>query len=104
MLVAAGGLLALAAIRNPRRAVSCQDSAGGQLAGQPLDAARERKPVIMPGQPAGSATAEALDPTAPAASSTPTLPHLPAAPHPPGGPPHEQGGNVESPPRPGGLP
>lgn len=39
-LVAAGGLLGLAGIRNPRRVVRCQDCAGGQLAGQPLEAAR----------------------------------------------------------------
>jgi EmrB/QacA subfamily drug resistance transporter len=38
-LVAVGGLLGLAGIRNPRRAVRCEDCAGGQLAGQPLDAA-----------------------------------------------------------------
>jgi EmrB/QacA subfamily drug resistance transporter len=38
VLVALGGLLGLAAIRNPRRAVLCADCAGGQIAGQPLDA------------------------------------------------------------------
>jgi EmrB/QacA subfamily drug resistance transporter len=43
-LVALGGVLALAAIRNPRRPVSCADCAGGQFAGQPLDAARARPP------------------------------------------------------------
>ncbi len=43
-LVALGGLLGLAGIRNPRRIVQCADSAGGQLAGQPLDAARRRAP------------------------------------------------------------
>jgi hypothetical protein len=36
-LVAFGGLLGLAGIRNPRRIVSCEDCAGGQLAGQPID-------------------------------------------------------------------
>ena len=41
-LVALGGLLGLAGIRNPRRIVQCADCAGGQLAGQPLDAARRR--------------------------------------------------------------
>jgi hypothetical protein len=41
-LVALGGLLGLAGIRNPRRAVRCQDCPGGQLAGQPLEAARDR--------------------------------------------------------------
>jgi MFS family permease len=45
VLVALGGLLGLAGIRNPRRAVRCEDCAGGQLAGQPLDAGRERSPV-----------------------------------------------------------
>jgi EmrB/QacA subfamily drug resistance transporter len=47
-LVAAGGLLGLAGIRNPRRVVRCEDCAGGQLAGQPLDAAR-RRPAPDPG-------------------------------------------------------
>jgi MFS family permease len=42
-LVAIGGVLGLAGIRNPRRVVRCEDCAGGQLAGQPLDAARERR-------------------------------------------------------------
>ncbi|HJS92767.1 MAG TPA: MFS transporter [Solirubrobacteraceae bacterium] len=41
-LVALGGLLGLAGIRNPRRAVRCADCAGGQFAGQPLDAGHER--------------------------------------------------------------
>ena len=44
-LVALGGVLGLAGIRNPRRAVRCQDCPGGQLAGQPLDAAREHEAV-----------------------------------------------------------
>jgi EmrB/QacA subfamily drug resistance transporter len=39
-LVAFGGLLGLAGIRNPRRSVRCEDCSGGQFAGQPLDAAR----------------------------------------------------------------
>jgi EmrB/QacA subfamily drug resistance transporter len=39
-LVALGGLLGLLGIRNPRRSVACADCAGGQLAGQPIDAAR----------------------------------------------------------------
>jgi EmrB/QacA subfamily drug resistance transporter len=34
-LVALGGLLGLAGIRNPRRVVRCEDCAGGQLAGSP---------------------------------------------------------------------
>jgi EmrB/QacA subfamily drug resistance transporter len=42
-LVALGGLLGLAGIRNPRRVVRCEDCAGGQLAGQPL-AARAHPP------------------------------------------------------------
>jgi EmrB/QacA subfamily drug resistance transporter len=39
VLVAFGGVLGLAGIRNPRRVVRCEDCAGGQIAGQPLDAA-----------------------------------------------------------------
>ena len=46
-LVALGGVLGLAAIRNPRREVRCEDCAGGQFAGQPADAARERLPVVV---------------------------------------------------------
>jgi EmrB/QacA subfamily drug resistance transporter len=49
VLVALGGLLGLAGIRNPGRAVRCTDCAGGQLAGQPLAAARERAPVAPAG-------------------------------------------------------
>jgi MFS family permease len=41
VLVALGGLLGLVGIVNPRRTVRCEDCAGGQLAGQPADAARE---------------------------------------------------------------
>jgi EmrB/QacA subfamily drug resistance transporter len=51
VLVALGGLLGLAGIRNPRRVVRCEDCAGGQLAGQPLDSARERRTLS---EPAGS--------------------------------------------------
>jgi hypothetical protein len=47
-LVALGGLLGLAAIRNPRRVVRCEDCAGGQLAGQPLDAGRQQAPTLLP--------------------------------------------------------
>jgi MFS family permease len=47
-LVALGGLLGLAGIRNPRRVVRCEDCAGGQLAGQPLDAARRQVPQPVP--------------------------------------------------------
>jgi EmrB/QacA subfamily drug resistance transporter len=45
-LVAAGGVLGLAGIRNPRRAVRCAECAGGQLAGQPREAARERPSAV----------------------------------------------------------
>jgi EmrB/QacA subfamily drug resistance transporter len=38
-LVAFGGALGLAGIRNPRREVSCEGCAGGQFAGQPTDVA-----------------------------------------------------------------
>jgi hypothetical protein len=41
-LVALGGLLGLAGIVNPRRAVSAQGCAGGQLVGMPEEAARPR--------------------------------------------------------------
>jgi EmrB/QacA subfamily drug resistance transporter len=41
-LVALGGILGLAFVRNPRREVTCATCAGGQLAGAPADAARER--------------------------------------------------------------
>ena len=44
-LVALGGVLGLAGIRNPRRVVRCEDCAGGQFAGQPLEAGREGQPV-----------------------------------------------------------
>jgi hypothetical protein len=40
ILVAAGGLLGLAGIRNPRRDVKCADCPGGQFAGQPKELAR----------------------------------------------------------------
>ncbi len=45
VLVALGGLLGLVGIQNPRRQVRCEDCAGGQIAGQPLDAARDQTPV-----------------------------------------------------------
>jgi EmrB/QacA subfamily drug resistance transporter len=48
VLVALGGVLGLAGIRNPRRVVKCSDCAGGQFAGQPLDAARDRVPAALP--------------------------------------------------------
>ncbi|MDP9258642.1 MAG: MFS transporter [Actinomycetota bacterium] len=51
-LVAAGGLLGLAGIRNPRRSVRCQDCPGGQFAGQPLDLGRDRPPLVETPAPA----------------------------------------------------
>ena len=47
-LVAVGGLVGLIGIRNPRRVVRCADCPGGQIAGQPIDAARERTPRTAP--------------------------------------------------------
>ena len=44
-LVGFGGLLGLALVRTPRRDVSCAGCPGGQLAGAPVEAARERAPV-----------------------------------------------------------
>ncbi|MBV8218405.1 MAG: MFS transporter, partial [Solirubrobacterales bacterium] len=44
-LVALGGVLGLVGISNPRRAVRCEDCAGGQFAGQPLDAANDPTPL-----------------------------------------------------------
>jgi EmrB/QacA subfamily drug resistance transporter len=45
VLVALGGSLGLAGIRNPRRTVHSEDCAGGQLAGQPVDTGHERPPA-----------------------------------------------------------
>jgi EmrB/QacA subfamily drug resistance transporter len=42
-LVALGGALGLAGIRNPRRVVPCEGCPGGQLTGAPLEAARPRR-------------------------------------------------------------
>ncbi|MBV9804709.1 MAG: MFS transporter, partial [Solirubrobacterales bacterium] len=56
-LVALGGMLGLAGIRNPRRTVRCADCPGGQLAGQPLEAGHERAPPAAPAPVAGSTTA-----------------------------------------------
>ena len=53
-LVALGGLLGLAGIRNPRRVVRCEDCPGGQFAGQPLDSARERGMISEPAATGGS--------------------------------------------------
>jgi hypothetical protein len=47
-LVALGGMLGLAGIRNPRRVVRCEDCAGGQLAGQPIDVAHHQPPTPRP--------------------------------------------------------
>ena len=44
-LVALGGILGLALVRSPRRSVPCASCPGGQLAGAPPDAARERELV-----------------------------------------------------------
>jgi len=59
VLVALGGLLGLAGIRNPRRVVRCEDCAGGQLAGQPLAAVRPRGPAPE-SEPAASAPAHSV--------------------------------------------
>ena len=48
VLVALGGALGLIGIRDPRRPVRCADCPGGQLAGQPVDAARPRPPAGPP--------------------------------------------------------
>jgi hypothetical protein len=45
-LVALGGILGLALVRNPRREVACAGCAGGQLAGAPSDAARVRGAAV----------------------------------------------------------
>jgi EmrB/QacA subfamily drug resistance transporter len=44
-LVALGGVLGLAGIRNPRRVVSCEGCPGGAFAGAPREAARPRTPA-----------------------------------------------------------
>jgi EmrB/QacA subfamily drug resistance transporter len=41
LMVALGGVLGLAGIRNPRRQVSSEDCAGGQLVGSPQEAAKQ---------------------------------------------------------------
>jgi EmrB/QacA subfamily drug resistance transporter len=48
VLVACGGVLGLAFIRNPRRSVPSAGCPGGALVGAPVDAAREREPVAIP--------------------------------------------------------
>jgi MFS family permease len=47
-LVGLGGVLGLVFVRNPRREVACAGCSGGQLAGAPVDAARERAAVAAP--------------------------------------------------------
>jgi EmrB/QacA subfamily drug resistance transporter len=59
-LVALGGLLGLLGIRNPRRAVRSEDCAGGQIAGQPLDAGRDRQPLLPRGSPPAGARETAV--------------------------------------------
>ena len=49
-LVGLGGVLGLAGIRNPRRAVSCEGCAGGQFAGQPEEAGGRPLPTPVPAQ------------------------------------------------------
>jgi EmrB/QacA subfamily drug resistance transporter len=44
-LVALGGVLGVAGIRNPRRDVPCAECPGGQFAGAPIEAARVRRPA-----------------------------------------------------------
>ena len=39
LLVGGGGLIGVAGIRNPRRAVKAKECSGGQLSGAPVDAA-----------------------------------------------------------------
>ena len=58
VLVAIGGLLGLVAIRNPRRSVRCEDCAGGQLAGQPVDAVQARASLSTPRPPTAAGTAQ----------------------------------------------
>jgi EmrB/QacA subfamily drug resistance transporter len=43
VLVAAGGLLGLIGLRNPRREVKCADCPGGALAGAPAEAVQEKR-------------------------------------------------------------
>ena len=62
VLVASGGVLGLVGIVNPRRYVCAAECAGGQLAGAPQEAGRERPPI-----PVGAATAAAR----PAAARSP---------------------------------
>jgi hypothetical protein len=47
-LVAAGGVLGLAGIRNPRREVPCEGCPGGLFAGAPAEAARQARELPSP--------------------------------------------------------
>jgi len=60
VLVALGGVVGLVGIRNPRRIVRCEDCAGGQLAGQPVDAAYARAPALAPVARAGTTAADSV--------------------------------------------
>jgi EmrB/QacA subfamily drug resistance transporter len=57
ILVFLGGVLGLVGVRNARRQVSSEDCSGGQLAGQPAEAARQspcdwhREPAAQPSSP-----------------------------------------------------
>jgi EmrB/QacA subfamily drug resistance transporter len=53
-LMALGGLLGLAGIRNPRRVVRSEDCAAGQFAGQPTDPALEVPRVALPSRAASA--------------------------------------------------
>jgi MFS family permease len=61
ILVAFGGVLGLVGIRNPRRSVLSGECAGGQFAGQPVDAGRERLPVVALRPPPAPAPATSAD-------------------------------------------
>src|SRR5690242_8667580 len=65
LLVAAGGLLGLAGIRNPRREVKCADCAAGQLAGQPRAVARLSWPGTGRGEASAGVSAARLGPSGP---------------------------------------
>ena len=51
LLVAAGGVLGLAGIRNPRREVPCADCPGGTFAGAPVEVGRRGPPELQRPQP-----------------------------------------------------
>jgi hypothetical protein len=46
VLVALGGVIGLVGIVNPRRVVPAEQCSGGQLAGQPLEAAEPRRSAL----------------------------------------------------------